>query len=1522
MNAKSCLRLSRISLVPFLFCFVLPGFAQIDDIQFQRLTAEEVLSANRMIFYIEQDVNGFMWFDDVKYDGRTARRYTNFSVLTLKTSKLFEENWAQGKDSIHYYDLKRDSFINNLPERMLSYHILCVDCFVQDTAKNIWLLTVDKGVLIDGPSSKSFRKLSHQEEIAGSLSSDRVSWILRDSLNQIWISTRDAGLNLWQEGDKFQHFRLEPDNPASLSSDTIYRLQQDQGGIIWIGTSQGLCRLDPTTKTVSRINLPALRSKKVNHIFVHSSGKLWLGLDMSSQGPILDQVVIYDPIANQVEATFEDLNIYHGYPIVEDHLGRVWLGSEGQGIYIYDPRSKHLAHYQRNSRDPNSLSSGKIREIYRDRHNRIWIGTFNGVNIYDPNARVFHHLESDTKQEHFFNSEQKINGLEDPQGNIWFTSRGAGLIRFDPISKEIKVYKIEGASANDFLKIESDDRGNIWTTTAIGEMYILNPDTEEFTLLPAKANGGLAKDSQGRIWAAGREGLFLFTDPKSPPVLYDWDIWRGTELQLGPTDSHFWVTEMLIDCNDMIWLSGNLLLFRFNPADQSIRQFQKHPELGHFLGLSLDRNCGLWMGSVMGRGLFYLPQEEQSKAKPQFKRWHTQNSALPNPFLRDVVEDQEGKLWFGSAAGITRFDPKAQTFLTYGQKQGFKTKGNSAVRAKDGTIYVGGINGIGYFHPDRLPENNFPPPTYLTDIRINGYSLTHNDSLPFPSPLHESVAYAKSIELKHWQNELIFEFVALNYTSPQNNQYEYQLIGYDQERKTTDASDPKANYTNLSPGSYTFKLIGKNNDGYESEEALTLDIYIAPPWWRTWWAYVLYALAAFGLIWMIIRNELRKQAKKIAIETEARQSREMAALKTRFYTNITHEFRTPLTVILGMARQIVENPSGWLQEGSQMIIRNGEQLLKLINQMLDLSKLDEGHLSVQLVQDDLIKHLKYLTKSFSSYADTKNIRLHFLTQITAINMDFDPEKMQTIISNLVGNAIKFTPEGGDVYVSVDRAQNAQEDDLLEIRVKDNGIGIPAKQLPYIFDRFFQAETPQPEEEEIVRPLRTGGTGIGLALTKELVKLMGGSISVSSKEKEGTEFSIRLPIRQEAAAGKAEELAPLVATKPALPVESLKNIIDEKSAGNDRPLALLIEDNPDVVHYLKSLLAKQYELEIASNGIEGIEKAIQLIPDIIISDVMMPGKDGFEVVNILKEDERTGHIPMILLTAKADLESRLQGLEHGADAYLSKPFNRKELEVRLRTLLEFRKKLQAFAEEETRQAVIPTYMGLVHQIDDHLGRVFDLLKRAGRMEDTLIVFTADHGDHLGDHWLADKGMFYEQATRVPLIIYDPSPSADNMRGSTSDALVEGIDLFPTFLEAVDAEIPEHRLEGESLIPILSGHKTSTHRKAAICEMDYAFIETREGLDLPVDRAMGRMVRTADWKYVHFDTLRPQLFDLNADPDELNDLGVDPDYADVRNEMKALLLDWSLDRKMRITVDNERVVSWLPAGKKKGISKAAW
>lgn len=419
------------------------------------------------------------------------------------------------------------------------------------------------------------------------------------------------------------------------------------------------------------------------------------------------------------------------------------------------------------------------------------------------------------------------------------------------------------------------------------------------------------------------------------------------------------------------------------------------------------------------------------------------------------------------------------------------------------------------------------------------------------------------------------------------------------------------------------------------------------------------------------KNFLIEEEKKVS-NALAQKLKELNIQKNKLYANITHEFRTPLTVILGMSNRLRSFISKWDKdqqgEAIDMIERNGKTLLNLINEMLDLSKLESGGMKLNLVQKDVITFLRYVSESFQSYAISKDIHLTFLTDLESYTMDFDTEKVQQIHSNLLTNAIKFTPEAGKISVLVKVIEH-DGSDMLMINVKDNGIGIDPEKIPYIFDRFYQVDSATTRQQ--------GGSGIGLALTKELVELMGGIIEVSSEPGQGTEFSIRLP------ANRLLEKDPN--EQDFIPVKSMDTFhapqakesahLESFAPQSNLPLLLIIEDNQDVAHYLKSCLKNDYQLEIAYDGQQGIDKAIELVPDIIVSDVMMPKKDGYEVCETLKKDERTNHIPIILLTAKATDMDKLAGLESGADGYLAKPFQREELMIRLRNMVELRKQLQ-------------------------------------------------------------------------------------------------------------------------------------------------------------------------------------------------------------------------------------------------------
>ncbi len=407
-------------------------------------------------------------------------------------------------------------------------------------------------------------------------------------------------------------------------------------------------------------------------------------------------------------------------------------------------------------------------------------------------------------------------------------------------------------------------------------------------------------------------------------------------------------------------------------------------------------------------------------------------------------------------------------------------------------------------------------------------------------------------------------------------------------------------------------------------------------------------------LFFIIRYFLNPRIK----DQEHDQLKKLDEVKSKLYTNITHEFRTPLTVIIGMTEQITGN-----EEAKKLVLQNSKTLLRLINQMLDLSKIDAGHMTINWVQGNIIEFLKYILESFKSLAAAKNIRLLFYSEIEEFIMDYDEDKIQQILSNLISNGIKFTPEDGQVVLHL-QVQNNKAQEFLVVKVKDSGIGIRPEVIPHIFDRFFQVED--------LSTYRSRGTGIGLALTKELVHLLGGKISVNSEANKGSTFEITLPVHHHA----QRQVIPKALPEEVAPLEKVYSTdSDQEKDEEDKPLLLLIEDNADVVTYICSMLRALYRIEVAENGQVGLDKAFEIIPDIVVSDVMMPLKDGYEVCHVLKSDQRTSHIPVILLTAKATQEDRISGLQKGADAYLTKPFSKEELLVRLQKLIELRQDLQ-------------------------------------------------------------------------------------------------------------------------------------------------------------------------------------------------------------------------------------------------------
>ncbi len=637
----------------------------------------------------------------------------------------------------------------------------------------------------------------------------------------------------------------------------------------------------------------------------------------------------------------------------------------------------------------------------------------------------------------------------------------------------------------------------------------------------------------------------------------------------------------------------------------------------------------------------------------------------------ELVSDDLGQLWLPTARGLSVFDTKTTSFKNYFNSDGFQKYPEFflvSLKTHDGDIWMGSRqgNGLNRIRPkDLIKKDSTPPSVVITEMTINGNSYDAPDGTIFK----KTVGYTDAINLKHDQKDLSFDFVALHYLQSKDNLYSWKLENYDTEW-TPASKERQASYTNLSPGTYTFRVKGSNADGIWNEEGASIAISINPPWWATWWAYIGYFIIVAGGVFAIYRFQLQRRLQR----AEAIRIKELDAVKTRLYTNITHEFRTPLTVILGMAQQVLENPKEHLKEGLAMVIRNGQNLLSLINQILDLSKLESGKLNLIYQQVDSIAYLKYIAESFHSMAEIKGVQIHFLSGPESLLMDIDEVRLQQIVSNLLSNAIKFTQKGGHIYLST-RTGNG----VLIITIKDTGIGISEADIPHIFDRFYQADGSHTRRDE--------GTGIGLALTRELIRLMKGSITVKSAKGKGSEFEITLPISNNAAPLETKKVGSLQPAylhpddriqKEVVSVASMPSTfhVTDKKKGK-KPLVLIADDNEDVRGYIVSCLQKDYAIAIAKNGRECEEMAFDTTPDLIVLDVMMPFKDGFEVCSTLKSDQRTSHIPVIMLTAKADMDSRLQGLEQRADAYLTKPFHKKELILRIKNLLELRQLLQQY-----------------------------------------------------------------------------------------------------------------------------------------------------------------------------------------------------------------------------------------------------
>ncbi|HMQ88117.1 MAG TPA: ATP-binding protein [Flavilitoribacter sp.] len=826
-----------------------------------------------------------------------------------------------------------------------------------------------------------------------------------------------------------------------------------------------------------------------------------------------------------------------------------------------------------------------------------------------------------------------------------------------------------------WTKLYKDRNGHIWTND-VDKMIEYDPvsNTCKQHFCQAEIFRLFAFISDRKIALVNRnEALYIhdLAAQKTEPFLVD-----GKQL-IFPGYTH----AVIYGLHNLLWVATAQGLWKIdiNTHKTEVLGYEPPFDSPSFLCMDQDDRGRLWLGTPLHGLYIYDPVSGEAINL-------NNEDGLPNNTIANIIADDEGVRWIGTYNGISLVSAEGELITNIYQEDGLIERENNryaTLKTSTGKLLMGTISGVNLIDPKKIKERisgNGNLRLYLTSLSFFDRKTGQDTSMEYGlQDIHQ-------VELPASRRFLNLGFALSNYFKPEQNQYAYMLEGVDNDW-TPLGNQHSLSLNNLPAGKYNLLIKGSDGLGNWTQPPLSIAIYARGFFYTQIWFYLLLILFLIGVAVLWIRRlrvEVKQATKKIrrdkeTIEKQAEKLLELDEAKSRFFTNISHEFRTPLTIISGMIDQIREKPDSWLERGHKMIKQNTEGLLNLVNQILDLRKLESKELKVNLVQGDVVKYLRFISESHQSYANSKGLRLHFLAAEPEINMDYDPEKLLRIISNLLSNAIKFTPEGGNVYFHIDR-KNKDRQPALSIRVEDTGSGIPEDQLPHIFNRFYQVDDSSTRYGE--------GTGIGLALTIELVRLLDGKIEVKSQVGKGTTFYLNLPISEKAQIrdghdpdfreGRSNMENAIV--EPALvnPHMDLHSGVtqDVASDGYEKPTLLIVEDNPDVQQYLIACLEGTYQIILADNGRVGIETATEQVPDLIVSDVMMPEKDGFELTDTLKKDERTDHIPIVLLTARADTDSRISGLEKGADAYLAKPFEKRELLIRLEKLLALRQTLQA------------------------------------------------------------------------------------------------------------------------------------------------------------------------------------------------------------------------------------------------------
>jgi signal transduction histidine kinase/ligand-binding sensor domain-containing protein/DNA-binding response OmpR family regulator len=1214
----------------------------------------------------------------------TADGLSQNSVIAIHQDK-FGQMWFGTRDGLNKYDGSRFTIFRNdiTNKTSISNDILAIE---EDNSGKLWIGTYN-GLNCYDPVSNTFKRYLN-DKTNHTINSNTI-WCIKKIGDEMWFGT-SKGISVYNiKTRQFASALHSATDNTTLPSNNILSILKTKKGQIWIGTTKGLCLLtnrkngkfsfkNYPLNTIDLLNVSAIAEDRFNNLWVGTKNKGLLKFNTSTNSFVS---FLSDEKYREISSEIRALAI--------DSKGSVWIGAY-DGIYILG-EDKSIQKINNNSSNNSNNNSGieKVKSIFIDKKGSVWIGCYyKGVSMWDiSNLNFSNYNQNSKKIPMSFDVVSSI--VADKNQNIYFGTEGGGITIYNKNTETTSYInnKIGQTTKNDIKSMYLAENNILWIGIFSKGISAYNTLTKriEDDRISAQLKDSLKDTGVYSIKTEGNGILWLGTFSKGlvryNTVSKAFQFIRNENNKPNSLSNNY-VRTVLVDKQKRLWvgtLSGlNLIgLKNFQPNKYVVKHFffdDVSLSGDDILTLFQDSHNKIWVGTK-AKGLYYFDGKK-------FNRINLKIGNTVITSIHSILEDDDKNLWVSTNQGIIKYNTTRKTAVNYDQKDGITNNefnDNAALKIGPNKFYFGSPSGATYFDAQKISINQYAPQVLITDLKIKNETTNPNDSLGI---LEKSIGYTKTITLDYDKANFSINFAIPNYIRSKKNQYSYRLTGL--ENNWTLTKNTEAMYAIQNPGTYIFEVRGANNDGIWNKYPTTLTVIVKPAPWRSIWAFLLYGivigLGLYGLIW-IMKSKARLKQKLELEYLETKRIEENNRAKLDFFTNISHEFRTPLTLILGPLQQILSNYNGTNEMYKKLLVIEGSanHLLSLINRLMDFRKLENDQVKLESANGNIVKFTKEIFLSFIEYAKDGDYHYTFEASEEEILVYFDRYKLERVFYNLISNAFRYTPKGGNINVKINH-----DHENLFIAVEDSGAGIAEEHIDKIFDLFFEVPL-----HNNVQKNYNKGTGIGLSIVKNIVKLHKGTIDVTNKETGGVVFKVTLPL------GRAHLLDDEIIQDFKISDDIVQYTnqletaevtepedIEDYVLSTEKQTILLVEDHKVLRTFMKNLLKKEYNIIEAENGKIAFEKALQFVPNLIISDVIMPEMVGTELCAKIKENLKTSHIPVILLTSRTSLVYKFEGLESGADDYISKPFNLMEFKLRVKNLLNSTERLKnKFASED-------------------------------------------------------------------------------------------------------------------------------------------------------------------------------------------------------------------------------------------------